>query len=96
MNLECIPTAERLAGEALGLAAVPIPALVVVLTSLAEQKGAALTREEVEAARNKCACVMLPANAIRMFRGSRGYADVRLEHVWEDWQAVSSGHPVSS
>lgn len=95
MTLECISPEQRLAAEADGLVAVPIPALVFVLSMLADEKGAPLTRAEVEGVRDSCACMMLPPEAIKVFEASRGYFDVRPEHVWEDWQSMLAGGQVS-
>lgn len=93
MNLAAIPPALRLKGEAQGLVPVAIPALVSALFFIEEEKGAPLTQDEVKSIRDTCVCMMLPPEIIQTFEASRGHADVRLEHVWEDWLEARAARP---
>jgi hypothetical protein len=64
-----------------------IPALHAILLSL-EKNGKVLTKEEVEATRDKGSCIaMEPRHAQGLERG-RGYSDLNPELVWEQWQAL--------
>lgn len=93
MNYQSIPSAPQLASQ--GKIAVPVPALVVVLDLRTVEKGSSLTRDEVEEARDNCECLILPAMAAKIFQSTRGHADIRPEHVWDDWQAVQASRQVS-
>lgn len=65
---------------------VPVPSLVAVLLSLEEKKGQALTEEEVNSARDCCACIAMPASALAKLIEGRGYSDLDPENIWEEWQ----------
>ncbi len=65
-----------------------IPALVTVLAALERQEGA-LTRQQVEAIRDKAACMAVSHRDAQKLERSRGYADIDPELVWEQWQVVS-------
>lgn len=62
-----------------------VPALVAVLAFEESKLGRDLTKDEVEAIRNKAACMAVPIDAAIKLDQSRGYDDIRPENVWEDW-----------
>ena len=66
----------------------PVPALVAVLLAKEREKGALLTREEVEEITDKAHCVAMPRFARKKVDESRGYEDIDPEHAWEQWQEV--------
>jgi hypothetical protein len=66
---------------------VPIPALGILLLNLEKQKGSPLSEPEVLAIRDKAVCVVLPLSVKRAMDEKRGYRDVDLENVWQEWQA---------
>ena len=75
----------------------PMPALVAVLLAKEREKGAPLSEAEVLEIRETAACVMVPHDVVARISEERGYEDIRLEHVWEDWNAVrSSLHSATS
>lgn len=63
----------------------PMPALVVLLLRQEKDKGGPLTEAEVIEARDKAACVALPAPEAAAIAEARGYRDLDLENVWADW-----------
>ncbi|HYD00886.1 MAG TPA: hypothetical protein VEB22_06630 [Phycisphaerales bacterium] len=63
-----------------------MPSLIATILNAEESKGAPLTREEVEAIRDKCPCVMGPVWMIAKMAESRGYEDIDPERAWEEWQ----------
>ena len=63
----------------------PIPPLVVLLLHLEKEKGAPLTETEVIEARDKVACIALPAREAAALAQARGYQDLDLDNVWADW-----------
>ncbi|WKB56181.1 hypothetical protein [Eleftheria terrae] len=73
--------------DALVLVPVPVPALAILLINLEKNKGAALTEQEVLAARDKAACMTLPLSQKRLMDEKRGYQDIDPENVWLEWQA---------
>ena len=64
---------------------VTIPALVTVLLRLEEEKGSALTKAEVIAARDNAVCVAMPRHAYQAVADARGYVDIDPERSWEGW-----------
>jgi hypothetical protein len=66
---------------------VPIPALVALLLRLEKQKGEPLTEQEVNEARDKAACIMLPLSARLHMDEKRGYRDINPERAWPEWLA---------
>lgn len=66
---------------------VPIPALVALLLSLEKQKGTPLTEEEVNEARDKAVCIMLPLSAKLQMDEKRGYSDINPARAWPEWLA---------
>lgn len=69
------------------LVPVPIPALGVLLLNLEKEKGSPLSEQEVLAARDKAACIMLPLSKKRAMDERRGYEGINPENVWPEWQA---------
>lgn len=69
------------------LVPVPIPALGVLLLNLEKNKGSPLSEQEVLAARDKAACIMLPQSQKRAVDEKRGYEDIDPENVWPEWLA---------
>lgn len=66
----------------------PVPALVAVLLAREREKGAPLTREEVEEITDKAECIAMPRHARKKVDEARGYDDIDPEHAWEQWQNV--------
>ena len=86
-SVELADESEAMHGRDENLAIVPIPALLVVLINKEKEKGAPLTRREVESLRNRARCMTLPRSLARALQCRRGYADVDLDRCWEDWSA---------
>jgi hypothetical protein len=63
----------------------PIPALCALLLNMEKSKGESLTEAEVIAARDSAVCMMVPRSVHKAMEESRGYRDLDLENVWEDW-----------
>ena len=63
----------------------PVPALCLLVLNLEKQKGSPLTETEVLEARDTAVCIALPASAAKAMEESRGYRDLNLEDVWQDW-----------
>jgi hypothetical protein len=63
----------------------PIPALCLILLNLEKEKGSPRTAAEVVAARDAAACMAVPRAVHAKMEASRGYRDMDLENVWEDW-----------
>ncbi|QEI04958.1 hypothetical protein FXN63_03195 [Pigmentiphaga aceris] len=63
----------------------PIPALSLILLNLEKQKGSPLTEDEVVAARDSAVCMTVSRKVHDAMQESRGYRDLDLENVWEDW-----------
>lgn len=63
----------------------PIPALCFLLLKLEEKKGSPLTEAEVLEARDKAVCIALPQSVAKAMEEKRGYRDLVLEDVWQDW-----------
>jgi hypothetical protein len=70
------------------LVIVPIPPLVTMLFRLEKDKGSPLTREEVLAARDSAVCMTMLASHRDQLAQRRGYDDVDLDRVWEEWLVV--------
>jgi hypothetical protein len=65
-----------------------VPPLATVLAHAEQKKGAPLTQPEVEAIRDKSACIMMePADAQKMGQ-SRGFIDVNPQNCWADWHRL--------
>ena len=63
----------------------PIPALCLMLLNMEKQKGSPLTEAEVVAARDAATCMTVSRKVHDAMQASRGYRDLDLENVWEDW-----------
>ena len=63
----------------------PIPALCLILVNMEKQKGSPLTEDEVVAARDAAVCMTVSRKVHAAMQESRGYRDLDLENVWEDW-----------
>jgi hypothetical protein len=63
----------------------PIPALCLLLLNIEKQKGSPLTEEEVVAARDGAICMNVPSKVHAAMKEARGYRDLDLDNVWEDW-----------
>jgi len=68
----------------------PVPALLAVLLKLEQDKGAALTLEEVEQARDRAECIAMPRHAHDAVVKARGYDDIDPERAWEQWLAFKA------
>lgn len=66
---------------------VPIPPLLVALIDKENEKGAPLTRREVEALRDQARCLVLPRSVALALQARRGFADIDRDNCWEDWSA---------
>jgi hypothetical protein len=73
------------------LVVVPIPPLVTLLVALEEQKGTALTQEEVLNARNGAVCMTMRRTMAWKMAEQRGYRDFDPENIWDEWQSFQ--HP---
>ena len=65
-----------------------VPALVTVLFRLEKEKGSALSRDEVVAARDRSVAIMLPESEAVEMAKARGYTDLDPEKAWEQWQTI--------
>jgi hypothetical protein len=73
------------------LVPVPIPPLVQLLQMYESQKGAPLTRDEVEQVRRTAICMTMRESAVRALEEKRGFRDIDPENAWEEWLAYR-GH----
>jgi hypothetical protein len=67
---------------------IAIPPLVTILLNREQAKGSPLTEEEVLSLRDDAQCVAVPRGVATHMAEQRGYDDIRLENVWEDWLAI--------
>lgn len=74
------------ASETEELIITPMPALVTLLLAKEQEKGAPLTRDEVEKIRDDAASVALPRDAREKLDESRGYRDIDPDDAWAQWQ----------
>lgn len=74
--------------EALNPVPVIMPSLFALLTAAEEQKGAPLTRDEVERLTNEAPSMAMDPKDIATLERSRGYADLEPRRVWEQWVLV--------
>jgi hypothetical protein len=72
--------------DAEALVRVPIPPLANLLVILERAKGSPLSREEVLRARDEAICITMRLSMKRQMDERRGYRDLDLENVWEEWQ----------
>lgn len=65
-----------------------VPTLYTVLMAAEKEEAAPLTRKQVLAIRDRAPCIALPPREAQSVERARGYADLNLEHVWEQWRMV--------
>lgn len=65
-----------------------IPPLANVLAWAEKQQGSPLSSSEVEAIRDKAACIMMTLTDARKMEESRGFVDVNPKNVWADWHRL--------
>lgn len=75
---------ERAAPDRLALTF--MPALVAVLLAAERDAGRPLTQAEVEAIRDRAACMAMEPRHAQALERSRGYADLDPQLVWAQWQ----------
>ena len=68
-----------------------VPSLVSTLWHDEKKKGSPLTEEEVIAIRDKCPCVALREETVRVMDEKRGYKDIDAENCWEEFQEARIG-----
>jgi hypothetical protein len=66
----------------------PIPSLISILVNREEEKGSALTEEEVVEIRNGCKAVAMPRDVAAKIDAERGYKDIDPVRCWEEWLEV--------
>lgn len=62
-----------------------IPPLIAVLISKEQEKGSALTEQEVLAIRDDSTAVVLDMQATLQLAIDRGYHDIDPEKCWQQW-----------
>lgn len=67
-----------------------MPALAVLLEAARKQKGAPLTREEIETMRDEAICMTMDPRDAREMERARGYADIDPERAVECWAALEA------
>ena len=67
---------------------VHVPALVAVLINAEDQKGSALTEQEVIEIRDTLQCIAMPLDVAEKVAEERGYSDIDPENVWQEWLQV--------
>jgi hypothetical protein len=65
-----------------------VPPLAKMLAFAEQKKGSALTAAEVEAIRDKSACIMMEPSDAHKMAESHGYVDVNPENCWADWHRL--------
>src|SRR5579871_2481864 len=65
-----------------------IPPLANVLAHAEKTKGSPLAENEVEAVRDKSACIMMTREDAGKMPESRGFIDVNPQNVWVDWHRL--------
>ena len=68
------------------LVPIPTPTLISILLNKEKKKGSPLTEEEVLEIRDNAVFIMMPLEHKILLEKSRGYADLDLDLVWENWQ----------
>lgn len=63
-----------------------VPPLGTLLAMQEEQKGSALTQDEVSKIRDEAPCVMIPAQTFADLRKKNDYAEIHPENAFDDWQ----------
>ena len=69
---------------------VHVPALVAVLINAEDQKGSALTEQEVIEIRDTSQCIAMPLDVAEKVAEERGYSDIDPENVWQEWSQVKA------
>ncbi|BCQ34590.1 hypothetical protein ERHA54_20650 [Erwinia rhapontici] len=67
------------------MATIYIPSLMGLLSDAERQKGASLTREEVEALRDTAMCVSIPDRIAFALDPSQNFSDINPENCWDEW-----------
>ena len=67
-----------------------VPALVTVLKSAEDKKGAPLEEGEVLSIRDTATCMAIKYSDAVTMEARRGYPDIVAENVWEEWSKVRS------
>lgn len=65
-----------------------MPALVTLLVSAEDKKGAPLTKDEIHGIRDNASCVMMDSSDAAKMSAGREYRDIDPENCWHDWQMV--------
>lgn len=65
-----------------------IPSLAALLTAAEKQKGAPLTKADVEGIRDKAVCMAVKPRHAQAMERSRGYADIEPERAFEHWKLL--------
>ena len=64
------------------------PSLAALLMAAEKRKGAPLTKQQVEAIRDRAVCISMKPRDARAMERSRGYADIEPERAFEQWQLL--------
>ncbi|QKJ51375.1 hypothetical protein G9396_13100 [Providencia rettgeri] len=67
------------------MAIVFIPSLIALLEAKEKEAGCELTQYEVESIRDNATAIELPAEVVDDMDKSRGYQDLNVSNVWNDW-----------
>lgn len=67
-----------------------IPSHVALLAAKEREAGRELLRHEVEAIRDNATTIELPNEISRDMTISRGYQDIDVEHVWNEWLTLKN------
>jgi hypothetical protein len=66
---------------------VPVPALSVVLAFVEQQKGSALTEDEVLAALETAPAITMTTEDAARFAERPGVVNLNPDNIWHEWQA---------
>jgi hypothetical protein len=66
---------------------IPVPALVAVLLAKYNEKGAALSEQEVLTCRDNAESIAMRPDVAEEVIRARGYDDLDPENIWAEWQA---------
>lgn len=61
------------------------PSLAALLLAAENDKGGALTEDEVIAIRNSATVMMVSEEAAEEFAKKRGYKDIDPDNCWQEW-----------
>lgn len=70
------------------MATIYLPSLRGLLSDAERQKGAHLTREEVETLRDNAMCVSVPDGIACTLDLSHNVGDINAENCWEEWSRL--------